>query len=116
VAVVYADWYAAEAPPPHEILGPAADLGCRLVLVDTFDKRRGNLFRILAPAQLAQLVVAIRRRQFGLVLAGSLTLADLPRALAYAPDWLAVRGAACEGGRTGRVTKERVRRLSSRLA
>lgn len=115
VAVVYADWYSAAAPAPHEILAQAADLGCRSVLVDTFDKRRGNLFRMLAPYQLEQLIAQIRRRQFHLVLAGSLSVTDLPRAVALGPDWIAVRGAACEGGRAGRVTRERVRQLSSRL-
>jgi (5-formylfuran-3-yl)methyl phosphate synthase len=116
VAVIYADWRSAAAPLPSDILCQAADLGCRMVLVDTFHKRRGSLFRILSPYQLDLLVQQVRRRGLGLVLAGSLTLADIARARQWEPDWIAIRGAACEGGRSGRVTRELVQRLSSRLA
>ena len=44
-------------------------------------------------------------------LAGSLGPAEIERLLPLAPDWFAVRGAACEGGRGGRVTEPRVRAL-----
>lgn len=116
VAVVYADWQRADTPLPGEILRHALELGCRIVLVDTFDKQRGNLFRILAPYQLQLLIQQIRHHGFQLVLAGSLATADLPRALHWKPDWIAVRGAACVGGRRGQISKEKVERLSSHLA
>jgi uncharacterized protein (UPF0264 family) len=53
-----------------------------------------------------------RARQAGLfvALAGKLDAADLPAMAALGADLAGVRGAACAGGRTGRVTAERVRR------
>jgi (5-formylfuran-3-yl)methyl phosphate synthase len=115
VAVIYADWQKASAPSPSEILCQAADIGCRIALVDTFMKRGGSLFQVLSPYQLRDLVDRVRDRRLGLVLAGSLAETDFPRVLALQPDWIAVRGSACIGGRRGAVSAERVRRLSSHL-
>ena len=42
-----------------------------------------------------------------------LTLATAPRALAAEADILAVRGAACRGGRDGAVDVQRVRALAA---
>ncbi len=115
VAVIYADWQRAGTPFPHDILEQAGRLGCRVVLIDTFDKRQGSLFRVLSGYQLQCLVRQIRHAGFRLVLAGSLAADDIPRALQWKPDWIAVRGAACVGGRRGQVSREKVTRLSSRL-
>jgi len=115
VAVIYADWQRALSPAPHDVLCQASDIGCRNVLVDTFSKRGGGLFQVFSDYQLRQLIERVRHRQLGLVLAGSLNESDFPRVLALRPDWIAVRGAACWGGRRGKVSAEHVRRLSSHL-
>jgi uncharacterized protein (UPF0264 family) len=45
------------------------------------------------------------------VLAGNLTAETLPAAVACGPDVIAVRSAACVGGRSGTVCGKLVRRL-----
>jgi uncharacterized protein (UPF0264 family) len=49
------------------------------------------------------------------VIAGSLTIACLDRVVALQPDVIAVRGAACAGGRSGRVDSRNVAELVDRL-
>jgi uncharacterized protein (UPF0264 family) len=48
-------------------------------------------------------------------LAGGLGLDDLEQVSAASPDVVGVRGAACNGGRGGRVNRMRVRGLRRRL-
>jgi hypothetical protein len=50
------------------------------------------------------------------VLAGKLTADDLPFARDAGADIAGVRGAACDGGRTGRVAARKVRLLQSLCA
>jgi uncharacterized protein (UPF0264 family) len=109
VAVAYADWPAAQAPPPGVVLEHAAGLGCRAVLVDTFDKSGGDLLRRLSSAELRQFVKVVRGRQMLCVLAGSLSWKSLSRVLQAEPDYVAVRGAVCSGSREGSLDAALVR-------
>jgi uncharacterized protein (UPF0264 family) len=111
VAVVYADWRTCEAPPPDAVLSAAADIGCTVFLVDTYDKSRGGLFDHWPSAELSQWAEDARRLGGLLVLAGSLSLATIPSALELPPDYIAVRGAACRGGREGRLDQALLREL-----
>ena len=43
VAVIYADWESAAAPAPQTIVQQALRVGCRAVLVDTWDKSHSRL-------------------------------------------------------------------------
>jgi hypothetical protein len=47
--------------------------------------------------------------------AGSLELADVEAVAGIGPDVLGVRGAACLGGRSGKISIRRVRELRRRL-
>lgn len=98
VGVVYADWEAAGAPPPREVVEVALELGCAGVLVDTFDKRSGTLFEVMPAPELLKLADMARGRARFLALAGRLGVADLPRLRPLRPDIVAVRSAACRGG------------------
>src|SRR5262245_65648177 len=44
VAVVYADWRAARAPSPSDILAAAVEFECPALLIDTWNKSTGSLF------------------------------------------------------------------------
>ena len=116
VAVAYADHTRAASPEPHEILKCAAELGCSTLLIDTFDKSLGGLFDIMSDRQIARLVQAARSRSLRVVLAGSLDYTAIEKALTYEPDLIAVRGAACEGSRTGTIDRSRVRKLAELIA
>lgn len=109
VAVVYADWQAAEAPPPADVLHCAAKFGCRALLIDTCNKNLGNVFDHLPTPQVADLLADGRSRQLLTVLAGSLTLDCAADALRCRPDYLAVRGAVCGGSRQARLMPDKVR-------
>jgi len=111
VAVVYADWPRCGAPPPGEVVRQAARLQCSAVLFDTYDKDGSTLVDHLTLGELRRLAGDIRAAGMRLALAGSLTASHIPPLLRLAPDLIAVRGAACRGGRIGRIDSVRVRRL-----
>ncbi|MBI3837767.1 MAG: (5-formylfuran-3-yl)methyl phosphate synthase [Planctomycetia bacterium] len=113
VAVAYADWKSALAPEPREVLEYAQAFECGAVLVDTYDKTHGSLLEHWALADLGRFVNAVRQRSLLCVMAGGLGLAEISELLPLAPDYIAVRGAACRGDRTGRLDIERIRRLAA---
>jgi uncharacterized protein (UPF0264 family) len=112
VAVLYADWLAAAAPPPGDILAASRANGCRAAVVDTFDKSRGHLMDWFTVHELASLVAGMRASGLVVVLAGSLSLDTIPEALCVEPDFIGVRGAACSRGRCGPLDPDRVRQLA----
>ena len=111
IAVAYADWRRARAPDPWRVLGLAIRLGCGGLLVDTFDKSRGGLLDALPPAALSELIRSCRAEGILVVLAGSLTRQSIRGVLRLAPDYIAVRGAACARNRQARLDGRRVREL-----
>jgi uncharacterized protein (UPF0264 family) len=108
VVVAYADWQAADSPPPDEVLSVAVDCGCHTLLVDTWEKSGGTLLDHLPPNELRGYIARVHRRGLAIAAAGSLSLESMPEVAALGPDWIAVRGAACHGGRDGVVLRERV--------
>jgi uncharacterized protein (UPF0264 family) len=116
VAVAYADWQAAAAPDVRRVLEHGRRLGCRALLVDTFDKTAGPLGAHISLASLGHVVKEARAAGMVCVLAGRLGPRELAEVLPLEPDYVAVRGAACAGGRTGRIDAQRVRRLAAVLA
>jgi uncharacterized protein (UPF0264 family) len=113
VAVAYADWQVAAAPDVRRVIEHGRRLGCQALLVDTFDKTGGPLGAHLPLASLTHVVEAAREAQMLCVLAGRLGWRELAEILPLEPDYVAVRGAACAGGRTGRIQARRVRRLAT---
>jgi len=91
IAVLFAD----RTPPLHRIDAFAA-AGFRGVMLDTAGKRGGGLLNHLEPASLGRFVEDTRTLGMLSGLAGSLSLADIPRLLPLAPDYLGFRGALCE--------------------
>ncbi len=113
VAVAYADWATAGAPDPWSVLAHALAARCGAVLVDTFDKSRGALTDQLALDPLGRWIAAARKHGMTSVVAGGLGLAEITRVLPLGPDYVAVRGAACIGDRTGGIDAGRVRELAA---
>jgi uncharacterized protein (UPF0264 family) len=111
VAVAYADHERAGSPPPRDILDAAAAAGVAGVLLDTADKERPALRGVLDDGAVARWVTAARSAGLVAAIAGGVQAGDLPRLASMRPHIIGVRGAACEGGRTGTVTADRVRRL-----
>ena len=89
----------------------AARAGAAGVLLDTADKSGPGLRQLVQPATLAAWVADAHEAGLFVALAGRLTADDLPFVRDAGADIAGVRGAACDGGRTGRVTADRVSRL-----
>ncbi len=116
VMVVYADWRECGAPPPQPLLDLVKKIRIAAVLVDTCIKNGETLRDHCTHEQLVKFCHAVRARRAMLVLAGSLQLTDLPELLPLAPDYIAVRGAVCQGSRTGRIDGALVRQWSQALS
>jgi (5-formylfuran-3-yl)methyl phosphate synthase len=112
VAVVYADWKSARAPDPGQVLELAQAIGCGAVLVDTCDKTQGSLLEHWPLAEVVRFVTEVRQSGMLSVIAGGLGRPEIAEIVPLAPDYIAVRGAACHGARTGRIDIKRVRHLS----
>jgi (5-formylfuran-3-yl)methyl phosphate synthase len=116
VAVAYADWQLAEAPPPEEILTAAIELGANTFLVDTCRKKSGGLRDALSDLQLRRLSATAHAGGLTFALAGSLRLRDIAALVEFHPDVIAVRGAACHGeSRTSEVSGECVQQLKAEI-
>jgi len=111
VAVAYADASCVGAVDARTLVSVAAECGARGVLVDTADKSGAGLTGLWTAAQLADWVSEVREHGLVAAVAGKLTLPDLSFVWGANPDVVGVRGAACVGGRLGRISADRVREL-----
>jgi uncharacterized protein (UPF0264 family) len=115
VPVSYADWQTAEAPPSREVLQFATEFECPIVLVDTFDKRRGGLFDLWSFSSAKDFVDAAHAVGTAVALAGRLHDRSIHWAVEAGADIVGVRSAVCAVGRTGKLERPRVERLRESL-
>jgi hypothetical protein len=115
VAVAYAD-AATRALSPLAVIEVAARVGARGVLIDTMDKQGPGLFGVMPASDLARWVSAGRAAGLLVAVAGQVTARDLAGIAEAGADVAGVRGAACVGGRGGRVSADLVRGLVTGLA
>jgi uncharacterized protein (UPF0264 family) len=110
--VIYSDWQTALAPRPEEILAVALESASVAgVLVDTWNKGP----RLPLEPDNHRWLDAFSRDRRGklLVIAGGLDPYTIPYLEPFAPDIVAVRGAACVGGdRRAGIDPVRVARLA----
>jgi (5-formylfuran-3-yl)methyl phosphate synthase len=111
VAVAFADADRAVGLAPFALVAEAARAGAEGLLLDTTDKSGPGLRDLMEPAALAAFVSSVREAGLFVALAGRLTAGDLPFVRDAGADIAGVRGAACDGGRGGQVSAERVRQL-----
>jgi uncharacterized protein (UPF0264 family) len=117
VAVAYADWQCARAPSIDEVFQFAAQRH-GIVLIDTHCKdgsgpgrRPPTLLDWVRPDDVRYWCERCRAAGVRIALAGSLGPAEIGELASARPDWFAVRGAACHGGRDGAVSTAKVREL-----
>ncbi len=115
IVVAYADAERAASLSPTAMIDVAARAGARGVLLDTADKRGPGLRALVPRGALAAWVTHAHDRRLLVALAGKLSADDLAFVCDAGADIAGVRGAACDGGRTGRVSADRVRDLRIRL-
>ncbi len=111
VPVLYADHEQCAAPGMMSVLEIARRAAAPFLLIDTFYKDGRRLGDWLTHAQLQQFVSLAAGVGIQIVLAGSLSRADVTGllALAPAPAAIAVRGAVCSGPRTADLCADRLR-------
>jgi uncharacterized protein (UPF0264 family) len=116
IAVAYADPGCDCGIGVPRLISTAARAGARGVLVDTLDKSGARLCQLATPLTLARWVGEAHELGLTVALAGQLTADDLPIVRDTGADIAGVRGAACHGGRTGRVSADNVRVLAQLAA
>jgi uncharacterized protein (UPF0264 family) len=109
VAVAYADWRRAGAPVPTEVIAAAARIGCRVLLLDTFDKTADGLCGCVTHREVAGWVADAHAAGLGVAVAGRLALGEIPWAWSLGADVVALRSAVCFNGRSGSVEADLVR-------
>ena len=115
VAVAYADYRRAASASPDMVLAAATHAGAAGILVDTFDKSGPGLLALMSDDALGRVVGAAHGAGLMAALAGQLAAEDLSTVRKTGTDIAGVRGAACDGGRTGRISGARVADLLYRL-
>ena len=115
VAAAYADHHRAGSAAPEAVARAAARRGAAGVLVDTWGKDGWDLFHWMPLPRLTAWVDQARAAGLLTAAAGSLAGRALESALLTGVDVVGVRGAVCEGGRSGRLTAERVRAIARLL-
>jgi (5-formylfuran-3-yl)methyl phosphate synthase len=105
-----------ECVSPATLLDVASSAGAAGVLLDTADKSGPRLAELASPAWLTAWVERAHHRSLMVALAGRLCAGDLPLARLCGADVAGVRGAACDGGRNGRVSAAKVGELRAACA
>jgi hypothetical protein len=114
IAVAYADHQGAVSP--WQLIDVACRAGATGILLDTADKAGPGLLSLLSADTLRTWVHEASTSGLLVALAGRLSHDDVMRVSDCGADIVGVRGAACVGGRTGRVSAEHVRRLKNLFA
>lgn len=112
IAVAYADAKHVASLEPEAILEVAASSGARGVLLDTACKEGGGLLTLMDASVIARWVHTAHDAGMVAALAGQLRADDVGVIRALGADVAGVRGAACDGGRDGRISAARVRLLA----
>jgi (5-formylfuran-3-yl)methyl phosphate synthase len=101
VAVAYADWESANSLPPLELVRFAKRFRYRTFLLDTFNKDGKSLLDYLKVAEVKEIVDSLQRGGVTVALGGSLKPEHVKQLKGITPDWYAVRGSVCAGGKRG---------------
>jgi uncharacterized protein (UPF0264 family) len=115
VAVAYADAGRAETLSPELLSRCAGEAGASGVLIDTYIKDGAGLLQWLTPPKLVAWVVGVRRAGLLSAVAGGLRADDVSMVGVASPDVIGFRGAACDGGRSGPLSAQRVAGLRLQL-
>lgn len=99
VAVAYADWEKANSVPPNEVAKFAKRFRYRAFLIDTFQKDGRTLLDFMKVEELTQMVAGLKRAGVMVAIGGSLKPEQMKLLKNVKPDWYAVRGSVCAGGK-----------------
>jgi len=115
IAVAYAD-HAPGGVTPWRLIDIACSAGANGILLDTADKLGPGLLSLFPPETLQSWIHEASSAGLLVAIAGRLSEDDVMRLRDSSADIVGVRGAACVGGRTGRISADNVRRLKELCA
>ena len=115
IAVAYAD-HAPGGVTPWRLIDIACSAGANGILLDTADKLGPGLLSLFPPETLQSWIHEASSAGLLVAIAGRLSEDDVMRLRDASADIVGVRGAACVGGRTGRISADNVRRLKELCA
>lgn len=98
VAAGYADYREFGGLDPISLVQAAASTRCAIVMIDTANKRCGNLFDWMGEDEIRQFVANAREAQLKTALAGSIAIDHLSAVRRLQPDIIGVRGGLCRNG------------------
>jgi (5-formylfuran-3-yl)methyl phosphate synthase len=116
IAVGYADAERVGSVPPLALIAIAHAAGAAGVLVDTARKEAGALLSWMTTDALEAWIETAHEARLLASVAGRLGVAELPIVRDLGADFAGVRGAACEGGRAGRLSTSLVRQLRAAVS
>jgi uncharacterized protein (UPF0264 family) len=111
IAVAYADADQVGAPDPWELCEAARRGGAAGVLLDTACKSGGTVIDLMPLGELGDWVSLAHLHELTAAVAGNLRFDDFEPLAFTGADIVGVRGAACDGGRNGTVSAQRVAAL-----
>ena len=94
VLVIYVDLFSTQQA--MDTIRDATALNASVVLLDTFDKSRGNTFAYYSPSECQAIFRQAKSQNMMGVLAGSIDIGCLSRAAEAEADLVGVRGAVCQ--------------------
>ncbi len=113
IAVAYADSAPDSSESPDHLLGNAIHVGADGLLLDTWNKKNGDLLSHVNPSRLSAIVERAHQHQMFAAMAGSVRLDQIPTLVDCGADVIAVRGAVCRAGRHSPVQSSAVRALAA---
>lgn len=117
VVVAYADWQRALAPTPEKVCSFSITHRVGGFLLDTWKKDGSTLLDWLPLNEIQRLRERCHIAGVPIALAGSLGPEEINTLLPLCPDWIAVRGAVCQGRQRGAaIEQNKVRQLTILLA
>ena len=108
VAAAYAEAGTVGSPTPEALPLIAERAGAAGCMIDTAIKNGRTLLDHIEARSLSSFISAARNRHLLCALAGSLTPGQIPMVAELGPDLIGLRGALCEGGRLGRLDRQRL--------
>jgi uncharacterized protein (UPF0264 family) len=115
VAVAYADASRVGGLPPSDLPEIARRAGVHGVMLDTAVKDGTSTLCALGQKGVAAFFAEARALGLMTAVAGSLSPSDLPHLRSLGITLVGARGSACEGGRSGIVSADRVRTLRAAI-
>jgi hypothetical protein len=117
VAVAYADAHKAKSIAADQVAKFARRYKFKAFLLDTYAKDGKTLLNHLKVDEIAAMVEALHAGGVKVALGGSLTPEVAKKLMPCRPDWFAVRGSVCAGGKRGNdLDPDRVRKWKEMLA